>query len=178
MQGKSQPSARAGSKFNRIQHRMHSSRMRLGPVNPAAATALGKSLMTGENVRRYSSRHEITRDRRQHCVASRASRQHNRARIETEAPDSLAQLTSDGVALDEENVGRGPQALVTRHQDSVIGSRNPEQLSAGQGRICDDIGAEQSQPAGQSHEHPVNGEAGSFIHRDALYYITVRRNRL
>jgi len=150
--------------------------MRFGPVNAAAPTALGKSIVTGKNVRRYSSRHEFTRNRGQRSVASRASRQRNRARIETKVPDRLAQLISDRVALDEKNVGGGSEALVARHQDSVVGAGNPEQLSAGQGRVRDDVGAEQSQPARQSHEHSINSEAGRFIHRDRLYYSTVPRS--
>ncbi len=177
MQRKSQPRRPVRwSEGNRIQHRMHSRGMRFMPVKAAAPTALGKSLVTGENVGRYSSRHELTRDRGQHSVASRASREHNRARIKIEASDSIAQLTSDRVGLDEENVGRGSQALVARHQDSIVGARNPEKVGAGHGRVCNDVGAEQPQPAGQSHEHPINSEAGSFIHRNRLYYSTVPRS--
>src|SRR5260370_36424631 len=110
---------------------MHARGMRFGPVNAAAPTALVKSLVTGKNVGRYSSRHELARDCGQHGVASRASRERNRARSEAEASDRLAQLTPDGVAFDEENVRRSPQALVARHQDSVIGARNPEKADAG-----------------------------------------------
>jgi hypothetical protein len=116
--------------------------MRFAPVDAAAPAALGKSIVTGKNVRRYSTRYEITRNRGQHSVASRASRERNRARIEAEALDGLAQLTSDNVALDEEDVRRGSKALVAGHQDSVVGARNPEQFGAGQGRVSNDVGAE------------------------------------
>src|ERR1700676_5362149 len=99
---------------------MHSRRMRFGPVNAAAPAAFGKSLVTGKDVGWYCSRHERTLNRSQHGVASRASRERNRVPIEAEASDGLAQLSSDNVALDEEDVRRGPQALVARHQDSVV----------------------------------------------------------
>jgi hypothetical protein len=154
---------------------MHSGGMCFGPVNAAASAALGKSIMTGEDVRRYSQRHQFTRNPGQRGVASGASRERNRARIEIEAPNSLAKLIPDRVALDDKHVGRGAKALVASQQDSVAGACNPEKLGAIQRRIRDDVGSEQSQPSSQSHEHPVNGEAGSFIHRDGLYYITDRR---
>ncbi len=96
MQRKSQPGGRIRSlERNRIQHRMHSPKVRFGPINAAAPSALGKSIVTGENVRRYSSRHEFSRSRGQRSVASRTSRQRNLPRIETEASDCLAQLISD-----------------------------------------------------------------------------------
>lgn len=145
---------------------MHSSTMSFRPVNPAARSALCKSIVGGKHVRRHASRHKLTRNRSQNSVASGASRQRNHARVETEVSDSLAQLTPDGVALDEKNVGRGTKAFVARDQDSVVRASNPEKLSAGQRRVVDNVGAEQAQPARQSHQHPVNGDSGSFIHRD------------
>ena len=156
---------------------MHSSRVRFGPVDPSALTALGKSIVSGEDVRRHAARDQVTCNRGQYRVASRASRQSNHARVETEASDSLAKLRSDSVALDEENVRGGSETLVATHQDAVVRASDPEKNSAGQGRVGDSVGAEQSQPAGEAHEHPVNGESGSFIHRDGLYYITEPRNR-
>src|SRR5579872_530356 len=100
MQRKSRPMRAArSSERDGIQHCMHSRGMSLGPVNAAAPTALGKSLVTGKNVGRYSSSHEFARNRGQWRVASRASGERNRARIETEASDSLAQLISNRVAL-------------------------------------------------------------------------------
>ena len=97
-------------------------------------------------------------------------------RVETEVSDSLAKLRTDSVALDEENVRRGSKALVASHQDSVVGASDPQKIGAGQGGIGDNVGAEQTQPASEAHEHPVNGESWRFIHRDGLYYITEPRN--
>src|SRR5271166_1227574 len=111
---------------------MDSSGVRLGPVNPAASLAFGKSIMPGKDVRRHAARHEFTCDRGQHVVASRASGQRNRARVELEASDSRAQLTPDGVVLDEENVAGGSQALVARQQDSAVCAGNLQELGAGQ----------------------------------------------
>ena len=84
---------------------MHSRRVRLGPVNPAASSALGESIMAGKDVRRHAARDQFTRNRRQHDVASRASRERDRSRVETEASDNLAQLASDSVALDKKTSG-------------------------------------------------------------------------
>jgi hypothetical protein len=156
---------------------MHSSRVRFGPVNPPALTAFRKPIVSGKDVKRHAARYQFTCNRGQYRVASRASRQRDHARIETEVSDSLAKLRPDSVALDEENVRRGAEALVAGHQDAVVRASDPEKNSAGQGRVGDSVGAEQSQPASEAHEHPVNGESGSFIHRDGLYYITDRRIR-
>lgn len=155
---------------------MHSSRVCFGPVNPPALGALCKSIVAGIDVRRHASRDQFTRDGSQHSVASRASRERNYAWVETEAWDSLAQLTLDGVALDEKDVGRGAKTFVARQQDSIVRAGNSEKLSAGQGGVGDNVGAEQSQPSRQSHEHPVNGDSGSFIHGDGRDYITVRQS--
>ena len=156
---------------------MHSSRVRFGPVDPPALTAFRKSIVSGKDVRRHAARHQVTRYRGQYRVASRASRERNHARVETEASDSLAKLRPDSVALDEEDVRRGAKTLVASHQDSVVRAGDPQKIGAGQGGVGDNVGAEQSQPASEAHEHPVNGESGSFIHRDGLYYIIEPRNR-
>ena len=156
---------------------MHPLTVGFAPVNPPASSALGKSIVGGKDVGRDASRHQLARNQGQHGVAPGASRQRNHARVETEASDRLAQLTPDRVALDEKNVGSGAKPLVARYQDSVVSAGNSEKLSAGKGRVRDNVGAEQAQPARQSHEHPVNGDSGSFIHRGRLYYITGWRNR-
>jgi hypothetical protein len=156
---------------------MHSSRVRFGPVDTSALDAFRKSIVSGEDVGRHAARYQFTRNRGQYYVASRASRERDHARVETEASDSLAELRSDSVAFDEENVRRGAKTLVAGHQDSVVRASDPEKNSAGQGRVGDNVGAEQTQPASEAHEHPVNGESGSFIHRDGRYYITEPRNR-
>src|ERR1017187_10953267 len=99
---------------------MDSLRMRLGPVDSATLLALGKSIVAGKDVGRHSPRHEFTCNRGQHMVASGTSRQRNHSRVEPEASDSFAQLTPDGVVLDEKNAGRGSKAFVAGHQDSVV----------------------------------------------------------
>ncbi len=156
---------------------MHSSRVRFGPVNTSALDAFRKSIVSGKDVRRHAARDQVTCNRGQYRVASRASRQSNHARVETEASDSLAKLRPDSVALDEEDVRRGAKTLVASHQDSVVRAGDSQKIGAGQGGVGDNVGAEQSQPAREAHEHPVNGESESFIHRDRLYYITEPRNR-
>ncbi len=124
--------------------------------------------MAGEDVGRHSPRHEFTRDGGQRKVASGASRERNRSRVEAEAHDSLAQLIPDSVALDEINVVGGSQTFVTRHQSPVLRASDFQQLSAVQGRVRNNVSAEQSQPSRQSHQHAVNGESGSFVHREGL----------
>ena len=156
---------------------MHSSRVRFGPVDPPALTAFRKSIVSGEDVGRHAAGYQVTRNRGQDSVASRASRQRDHARVETEASNSLAKLRPDSVALDKENVRRGAEALIASHQDSVVRASDPQQIGAGQGGVGDNVGAEQTQPASEPQEHPVNGESGSFIHRDGRYYITEPRNR-
>jgi hypothetical protein len=156
---------------------MHSSRVRFGPVNAPALTAFCKSIVSGEDVGRHAAGYQVTRNRGQDSVASRASRQRDHARVETEASNSLAKLRPDSVALDKENVRRGAEALIASHQDSVVRASDPQQIGAGQGGVGDNVGAEQTQPASEPQEHPVNGESGSFIHRDGRYYITEPRNR-
>ena len=156
---------------------MHSSRVGFRPVNAAAPAALGKSIVSRKDVRRHATRYQVTRNCGQDSVASRASRQRDHARVETEASNSLAKLRPDSVALDEENIRRGAKALVASHQDSVVGASDPQKIGAGQGGVGDNVSAEQTQPASEPHEHPVNGESGSFIHRDGRYYITEPRNR-
>jgi hypothetical protein len=105
--------------------------MRRGPIDPAALFAFGKSIMAGEDIRRHSSRQEFTRYRFQHQIASGASRERNLARVETEAPHSLAYLIPDSVALDEKDVSRGAQAFVARHQHPGVGARYFQQFGAG-----------------------------------------------
>ncbi len=156
---------------------MHPLRVGLGPVNSAAGRALGKSIVTGEDVRRHPARDEFARHRGQRLVASRASRQRNHARVQAEAPDGVAQLAPDRVALDEKNIGRGPQAFVTRHQDAVVSASDLEEFSAGARGVGNNVGAEQAQPSRQAHQHSVNGESRGFIHRDGLYYITIDGER-
>jgi hypothetical protein len=147
---------------------MHSSRVRFGPVDTPALTAFRKSIVAGEDVRRHAARYKFTCNRGQYRVASRASRECDHARVEAEASDSLAKLRPDSVALDKENVRGGAKALVAGYKDSVVVASDPQQLGACQGGVGDNIGAEQSQPASEAHKHPVNGESGSFIHRDGL----------
>ena len=156
---------------------MHSSTVRFRPVNAPAPFALGKSIVSRKDVRRHATRYQVACNHGQDSVASRASRQRDHARVETEASNSLAKLRPDSVALDEENVRRGAKALVASHQDSVVRASDPQQIGAGQGGVGDNVGAEQTQPAREAHEHPVNGESGRFIHRDGLYYITEPLNR-
>lgn len=124
--------------------------------------------MAGKDVRRHAARDQFTRNRRQHDVASRASRERDRSRVETEASDNLAQLASDSVALDEKDIGRGSQAFVARNQDPVVRTSNLQKVGAGKRGVRNDVRTEQSQPSRQSQQHPVNGESGSFIHRDGL----------
>jgi hypothetical protein len=142
--------------------------MGLGPINTTTLSTLGKSIMAGEDVRWYSPRHEFTRDRGQRKVASGASRERNCSRVEAEAHDSLAQLTPDSIALDEMNISRSSQTFVARHQDSVVCASYLQQLGAAHGRVRNNVSAEQPQPSRQSHQHPVNGESGSFVHCDRL----------
>jgi len=156
---------------------MHSSTVRFGPVNAPALTAFCKSIVSRKDVRRHAARYQVACNCGQHYVASRASRQRDHAGVETEASNSLAKLRPDSVALDKENIRRGAKALVASHQDSVVRASDPQQIGAGQGGVGDNVGAEQTQPAREAHEHPVNGESGRFIHRDGLYYITEPRNR-
>jgi len=147
---------------------MHSSRVRFGPVNAPALTAFCKSIVSCKDVRRHAARYQVACNHGQDSVASRASRQRDHARVETEASNSLAKLRPDSVALDKENVRGGAKALVAGYKDSVVVASDPQQLGACQGGVGDNIGAEQSQPASEAHKHPVNGESGSFIHRDGL----------
>jgi hypothetical protein len=142
--------------------------MGLGPIDSTALFTLGESIMAGEDVRRYSPRYEFTRDGGQREVASRASRERNRSRVEAEAHDSRAQLTPDSITLDEINVSRGSQTFVARHQYSVVRASYLQQLGAAHGRVRYNVGAEQPQPSRQSHQHAVHGESGSFVHRDGL----------
>lgn len=147
---------------------MHSRRMGLGPVNAAAAFTLAESIVAGEDVGRHSSPDQLARDRNQHGIASRASRERNRARVEAEAFYYLAQLGPYVVALHEENVARSSEALVACEQHSAIRASNLEQRGAGEGGIGDNVGAEQPEPSREPHQHPVGGESGSFIHRSGL----------
>ena len=127
-------------------------------------TSLGSILETSSGFTLY----EFTRDRGQRKVASGASRERNCSRVEAEAHDSLAQLTPDSIALDEINISRSSQTFVARHQDSVVCASYLQQLGAAHGRVRNNVSAEQPQPSRQSHQHPVNGESGSFVHCDRL----------
>ncbi len=118
--------------------------MGLGPINPTTLSTFGESIMAGEDVRRHSPRHEFTRDGGQRKVASGASRERNRSRVEAEAHDSLAQLIPDSVGRDEINVICSSQTLITRHQDSVVCASDLQQFGAAQGRVRDNVCAEQS----------------------------------
>jgi hypothetical protein len=142
--------------------------MRLRPVDSAAALALGKAIVTRENVWRHAQDHEFARDRDQKMIALRASRERSRSRIEPETRDDFSQLIAQRLALDEHYVRRGAQPFVASDKYPAFDARDFQELSAAERWVGDDVGAEQAEPSRKPHQHSIDGNSGRFIHRVKL----------
>jgi len=109
-------------------------------------------MLTGEDKGRNPARQHLARDWAEQQIASRASCKRELSRIERNAREHLAKLFVAG-----------------EHQPAVNSSAS-EQMRPIRLRIRDDIGAQQSQPSPQPHQHPIGSKLRGLLHIGGVYY--------
>ena len=127
---------------NRVEQGANSNRVGLGPVDAAASFALGEAIVAREDIRRYAPEDEFARDRHQEMIALRASRERDRVRVEAKSDDDFAELIAKRVALDEDDVGCGAQALVAGDENSAFTAGDFQEIGAGERCVGEDVDAE------------------------------------
>lgn len=127
-------------------------------------------MLTGEDKGRNPARQHLARDWAEQQIASRASCKRELSRIERNAREHLAKLRAEIVRLDKDDVARAAKAFVAGEHQPAVNSSASEQMRPIRLRIRDDIGAQQSQPSPQPHQHPIGSKLRGLLHIGGVYY--------
>src|SRR6516225_9393159 len=125
------------------------------PIDAVALLAYREFVVCRVYEWRYAARDRVTRNLLKYLVAAGASCEGEAARIEWIVLHHLANLITEKMAFDIEDVWRSAQPLIASQQRAPLLACQAKDLRARERRIANHVSAHQPQPSCKSDEHSV-----------------------